>query len=403
MRLGQTVVLTGPNNCGMTLALQASALQASALQADRVERMQCASLDAPRRRPHFTPMTDARSARPRAFRLDGSGVAFAEEEGRRSRPVIEPQPDAYAAEAAPGLDPDEAAVEDAQKRGMTARKALTWGGLFWSATGALASLAIGVWFANLVEQLFVRSTALGWVGVGLLALAGLALAVLLAREIRSLFQQKRIAKLHADFAAARAADARESARVCVKTLAAMYVLRADTAQARARLDDLSREIIDGRDLIDIAERSFMQPLDEKARREIALAARRVSVVTAISPRALLDVIFVAAQTARLTRRIAEIYGGRPGLLGFLRIARSVGAHLAITGGMAVGDSLVQQVLGHGIAARLSARLGEGVLNGLLTARVGLSAMAVCRPMPFAAAPAPGVNDVAPFLFGAGKD
>ena len=86
----------------------------------------------------------------------------------------------------------------------------------------------------------------------------------------------------------------------------------------------------------------------------------------------------------------------------LTIARSVGAHLAITGGMAIGDSLVQQVLGHGIAARLSARLGEGVLNGMLTTRIGLSAMAVCRPMPFAAEKQPGVKDVAPFLFSRDK-
>ena len=63
-----------------------------------------------------------------------------------------------------------------------------------------------------------------------------------------------------------------------------------------------------------------------------------------------------------------------------------------------GDSLLQQIVGHGVAARISARLGEGVLNGLLTARVGLSALAVCRPMPFAAEKQPGVKDVAPFLF-----
>lgn len=93
-----------------------------------------------------------------------------------------------------------------------------------------------------------------------------------------------------------------------------------------------------------------------------------------------------------------IYGGRPGFLGFLKLLRSIGAHIAITGGMAAGDSIVQQFLGHGIAAKISARLGEGVLNGLLTARVGLSAMAVCRPMPYAVGRAPGVRDVAPFLF-----
>jgi putative membrane protein len=143
----------------------------------------------------------------------------------------------------------------------------------------------------------------------------------------------------------------------------------------------------------------MAPLDDMARREIAAAAKRVSVVTAVSPRAVLDVIFVVGQAIVLTRRIAEIYGGRPGLLGFFKLARSIGAHLAVTGAVAVGDTLIQQVVGHGIAARLSAKLGEGVLNGLLTARVGLSAMAVCRPTPFIAEKQPSVSDVAPFLFG----
>src|SRR3712207_6930775 len=45
----------------------------------------------------------------------------------------------------------------------------------------------------------------------------------------------------------------------------------------------------------------------------------------------------------------------------------------------VGDSLVQQALGLGVAARISAKLGEGVLNGLMTARFGLAALNVCRP------------------------
>ena len=46
------------------------------------------------------------------------------------------------------------------------------------------------------------------------------------------------------------------------------------------------------------------------------------------------------------------------------------------------------MLGHGIAAKLSQRLGEGVLNGLLTARLGLAAIDVTRPMPFTALPRP---------------
>ena len=189
--------------------------------------------------------------------------------------------------------------------------------------------------------------------------------------------------MHVAFAQARAADDRAEARRLVGQLVALYRDRPETARARAEVEDAARAIIDGRDLIDVAERALLRPLDEKAQGEIAAAAKRVSLVTAISPRAILDVVFVVAQIVRLVRRIAEIYGGRPGLLGLIKLARSIGAHIAITGGMAVGDSLLQQIVGHGIASRISARMGEGVLNGLLTARVGLSALAVCRPAPFA--------------------
>ena len=260
------------------------------------------------------------------------------------------------------------------------------------------SLSLGLWVTRLVDDLFARAGGLGWVALALAGLVLLALLALAWRELAAIARQRRIARLHQALAQARAADDRDAARAGVAELLALYADRPGLAAARIELQALSREIIDGRDLIDIAERQLMRGLDGEARRAIARAARAVSLVTTLSPRALFDVLFVAAQAVRLMRQIADIYGGRPGLLGFLKLARSVGAHLAITGGMAAGDSLVQQLVGHGLAAKLSARLGEGVLNGLLTARVGLSAMSVCRPMPFAAEAAPGVKDVVPELF-----
>ena len=117
------------------------------------------------------------------------------------------------------------------------------------------------------------------------------------------------------------------------------------------------------------------------------AAKRVSLVTAVSPRALVDVAYVVFEAGRLIRRLAELYGGRPGTLGFFRLARNVLAHLAVTGSIAVGDSFVQQIVGHGLAARLSAKLGEGVVNGMMTARIGIAAMETARPLPFSAAEA----------------
>jgi putative membrane protein len=339
--------------------------------------------------------------KPQAFRLEkGQGTA----EPTHEAFTLEPVEDFVEAEAATAaaLDPAERAVESAQRRGITRSALISWGGLFFSAASGFVVLALSNWVFELVADLFSRSKVLGYTAVGLGGLALLALAVMAGREIWSIGRQSKIAHMHMSFAAARAADDRDAARRLVTELVGLQSRRGSSAAVRANLLDLTKEIVDGRDLIDIAERDLVLPLDREVSREIATAAKRVSMVTAISPRALVDVVFVAAQALRLVRRISEAYGGRPGFFGFLKLMRSVGAHLAITGGVAVGDSLIQQVVGHGIAAKLSARLGEGVLNGMLTARVGLSAMAVCRPMPFAIESAPGIGDVAPFLFQSDK-
>ena len=338
--------------------------------------------------------------RPRAFRLDDARIAV---DGAPAPPApaatIKTEPPDFEDGV---LDEQERVVEAAQAAGFKPKLRLRATTLILSGLGGLVSLALGLWTTALIEDLFTKAAALGWVGAAFLALLVVGLIVLAVREAAALARQRRIADLHAALARARASDDRDAARSGAARLVALYADRPETARARAEVEAAMRAIVDGRDLIDVAERALLKPLDARARTEIANAAKRVSVVTAISPRAALDLLFVAAQIVRLCRRISEIYGGRPGWLGFLRLARSVAAHLTITGGMAVGDSLLSQVVGHGIASKISARMGEGVLNGLLTARVGLSAASVCRPAPYAVQPAPGVSDVAPFLFGGGK-
>lgn len=333
--------------------------------------------------------------RPRAFRIDAGSDAAA-------GVTVADQEDAYSLEAealAAAAGDGEAVVELAQRRGMADRLRLGWGGVLGAAVAGLASLAFGTAVWGLVDTLFARVPALGWLAIGLLGLAVLALVALIARETVGVLRQRRVAALHKRLADARSSDDAAAARGAVADLVALYAGRPDTVAGRETLGRTTTDIIDGRDLVDLAERTLMPPLDRRAQRAIADAAKRVSAVTAISPRAAIGLLFVVGQTATLIRQLAEIYSGRPGLLGFVRLARSVGTHLVVTGSMALGDGILQQAVGHGIAAKISARLGEGVLNGMLTTRVGLSAMAVCRPMPFAALRQPGVKEVAPFLLG----
>ena len=99
----------------------------------------------------------------------------------------------------------------------------------------------------------------------------------------------------------------------------------------------------------------------------------------------------ATERGRMIRRIAEIYGGRAGTLGSWRLTRTVLTHLAATGALAIGDDLIGTIAGGGVLSKLSRRFGEGIINGALTARVGVAAMEVCRPLPFRALKRPSVT------------
>ncbi|MHC2337053.1 YcjF family protein [Bradyrhizobium sp. USDA 4454] len=324
--------------------------------------------------------------RPATFKLDDPSVVVMDpdESGRLTRGTIQ-----IVREAEPAQLP---VPTDTPL--LPARRGFRWGTLFWSAVAGLVVLGTGLGVLNLVEDLFARNEGLGVLGLALAVIAAVALAVVTTRELVGLARLATIEKLHLRASEVLISDDRAASRAVVADLLKLAHQTPQLARARSALQSHTDDIIDGADMIRLAERELMTPLDDEARRLVSSAAQRVSVVTAVSPRALFDVLFVFVASLRMIRQLARLYGGRPGALGMIRLLRHVIAHLAITGGMAASDSLIQQMLGHGIAAKLSQRLGEGMLNGLLTARLGLAAIDVTRPLPFNALPRPALTDLA---------
>jgi putative membrane protein len=329
--------------------------------------------------------------KPAAFRLDDPQVVVAAREP--SEEAVHPAPRGASVLVTPAPD----AAVPAVIPPMAPRRRFPLASMFWSALGALTLLGLGLAVTGLIEDLAARSTSLGALGLALAIVAALALVAILTREAVGLARLAAVEKLHARAEAVIAADDRDGARALVRELLAVIRTEPRLARSRTAIAGHLDDIIDGADLVRLAERELMGPLDQEARRLVAAAARRVSVLTAVSPRAAVDMLFVLVNAVVLVRRLADLYGGRPGTLGLIRLVRHVIAHLALTGGMAVSDGLIQQVLGHGVAAKLSARLGEGVLNGLLTARLGLAAMEVARPLPFVALARPAMADLVPDL------
>ncbi len=276
---------------------------------------------------------------------------------------------------------------------LAARRASPLVRWFWAALTALVGAVVAIAAWDFVTGLLARNPLLGAVVTGLIAAVLLLLAALGLRELAAFGRLGRLDGLRHDAGDALARDDLGAARAVTDRLVALYKGREDTRWGRDRLADLRGDQLDASGLLGLAEVEVLGPLDQAARREVEAAARQVATVTALVPLALADVAAALTANLRMIRRIAEVYGGRSGFFGSWRLTRAVLSHLVATGAVAVGDDMLEPILGGSIIGKLSRRFGEGLVNGALTARVGVAAIEVCRPLPFVRAARPKVRDI----------
>ena len=305
-------------------------------------------------------------------------------------------------EAAPGPDsappvPDPEMPVPPEGRAMqtvatlAARRPSRLARLFWGLLLTILGAVVSVAAWDFVTGLIARAPVLGYVVTGLIAAFVLVLIVIALKELAAFSRLSRIDRLHRQAEEALGEEDLAKARAVVRDLTALYKGREDTRWGRDKLSELQADQFDASGLLGLAEVEVLAPLDTAAAREIEAAARQVATVTAVVPLALADVVAAFTANLRMIRRIAEIYGGRSGTLGSWRLARAVMTHLVATGAVAVGDDLIGSVAGGGVLSKISRRFGEGVVNGALTARVGVAAMEVCRPLPFTRGERPSVT------------
>lgn len=263
--------------------------------------------------------------------------------------------------------------------------------LFYWAGGLFLSLAVSIATYEFIASTLNRWPVLGFLAMVLAGVATVSLLWMAGREWAALMRLSRIDHLRERSVTAR--GDLEQARALVKELDGIYAGREELAWNRRRLTEQGGDLFDPDALIRLAEVELLGAADQAARREIEAASRKVATATALVPLALVDVAVALMSNLRMIRRIADIYGGRAGQVGSIRMLKRVFSHLVATGAVAVGDDLISSVAGGGVLSKVSRRFGEGVINGALTARVGIAAMEVCRPLPFEALPRPKVANL----------
>ncbi|WP_138469905.1 YcjF family protein [Poseidonocella sp. HB161398] len=296
--------------------------------------------------------------------------------------------------AAPvGEDPAAEAAAMATLAHLAARDRSVLGRWFLGLGAALVSAFFGMAAWAAVAALMQASPVLAGAMTLLLAAFLLVAVILVLRELWALSRLSRLDRIHQAAAEVLARGDLEASRKLALNLGSFYAGRRDLEWSAGGLEKAVTEHFDADAVLGVTERALVAPLDQRAVREVEAAARQVATVTALVPLALADLVTALVANLRMIRRIAEIYGGRAGVLGAWRLTRAVLTHLVATGALAVGDDLIGSVAGGGLVSRVSRRFGEGVVNGALTARVGVAAIEVCRPLPFLTQTRPSVTRI----------
>ena len=131
--------------------------------------------------------------------------------------------------------------------------------------------------------------------------------------------------------------------------------------------------------------------DELVNQRISEASMQTGVAVALSPFALADLILVLWRASRLVREIAQIYGDKPGLWRRFGLLKKFVETLFWTGASEVAIDVGSDFMGAELSSKISARAGQGLLAGLMVARLGRFVQQQLRPLPLALPPVSSVK------------
>jgi putative membrane protein len=249
------------------------------------------------------------------------------------------------------------------------------------AAAGLAVLVVGVVGIDLVrfiDDAFAHGAGLGVLAtVAVAAGAGGASYWLLA-ELRGLWRLRSAERLRRLIPSALGGELKREIDAAAAILAHDPALGNAVANYRATLEPHHT----GHDALELFARFVLVPADRLAQAAIRRATAQAFVINAVSPTVLLDTLLFAGRAMRLIREIAEIYGQRPGLAGTIHLLRRLASGAGLVGAADLVGGLVAQQLGGAVLERLSASAAESAYAGQKMARLGLVAMAMCRPVEF---------------------
>lgn len=152
-------------------------------------------------------------------------------------------------------------------------------------------------------------------------------------------------------------------------------------QALANAPDYS----DDRELLAHLDNHFIHQLDQQALARISYHSQQVALMISLSPFAALDMLLSLWRSVRMLDEICQVYGVRPSLPARTHLLRLVFEQMTLAGATdLLTDHLADQVTdftSNRLLGVVSSQVASGVGVAVYSARIGLRAMTLCRPIP----------------------
>jgi putative membrane protein len=263
----------------------------------------------------------------------------------------------------------------------------------------LVLTVLGIDLVQFVDGAFAHGIGLG-VLAAVAVVAGCAGALYwLMAELRGLWRLRSAERLRRLIPSALTSELKPE----IDAAAAILARDPQLGNAVARYRNVLEPHHTGRDALELFSRFVLAPADQLAQGAIRRASAQAFAINAISPTALMDTLLFAARALRMIREIAEIYGQRPGFAGTVRLVRRLASGAGLVGAVdLVGGVLVQQ-LGGAVVERLSASAAESAYAAQKMARLGIIAMALCRPIDFRPGEVPSLRRIVSGLLKPGAE
>ncbi|USE39849.1 TIGR01620 family protein [Endozoicomonas sp. SCSIO W0465] len=151
---------------------------------------------------------------------------------------------------------------------------------------------------------------------------------------------------------------------------------------------------DDREVLSHLDVHFFQKLDHQALTRISQHSQQVALMVALSPFAAVDMLLSVWRSIRMLDEICQVYGVRPSLPARSHLLTMVLEQMALAGAAELLSDQLADFTSNRLLGMVSSQAASGVGVGIYSARIGLRALALCRPVPFADDQKPGIGRLA---------